>query len=140
MQEPNRNRKPEPSELFFTETESEPELWLITKGVFSLETSLGPATTQNLAVKFDGEICGGVVVKNASDDFPQQKKLEDLLPNFVGSSPPISPKTSPTSLWRSLLEPSLESLKSLKSLESVENGQVLPCFPHFKSNRISRIS
>ena len=28
-------------------------------------------TTQNLVVKFDGEICGGVLVENASDDFPQ---------------------------------------------------------------------
>ena len=34
--------------------------------------------------------------------FPQQKKLDNLLPNFAGSSPPISPKTSPTSLWKSL--------------------------------------
>ena len=64
---------------------------------------VGPATTQNLVVKFDGEICGGVLVENASDDFPQQKKLENLLPNFAGSSPPISPKTSPTSLWKSLV-------------------------------------
>ena len=63
---------------------------------------LGPATTQNLVVKFDGEICGGVLVEYASDDFPQQK-LENLLPNFAGSSPPISPKTSPTSLWKSLV-------------------------------------
>ena len=39
---------------------------------------------------------------NASDDFPQ-KKLENLLPNFAGSSAPISPKTSPTSLWKSLV-------------------------------------
>ena len=38
--------------------------------------NIGPATTQNLVVKFDGEICGGVLVENASDDFPQQKKLE----------------------------------------------------------------
>ena len=53
---------------------------------------LGPATTQNLVVKFDGEICGEVLVENASDDFPQQKKLENLLPNFAGSSPPISPE------------------------------------------------
>ena len=51
---------------------------------------------QNLVVKFDGEICGGVLVENASDDFAPQKKLEKLLPNFAGSSPPISPKTSPT--------------------------------------------
>ena len=60
-------------------------------------------TTQNLVVKFDGEICGGVLVEDASDDFPQQKKLENLLPNFAGSSPPVSPKTSPTSLWKSLV-------------------------------------
>ena len=33
----------------------------------------------------------------------QQKKLENILPNFAGSSPPISPKTSPTSLWKSLV-------------------------------------
>ena len=63
----------------------------------------GPATTQNLVVKFDGEICGGVLVENASDDFSQQEKLENLLPNFAGSSPTISPKTSPTSLWKSLV-------------------------------------
>ena len=31
---------------------------------------VGPATTENLVVKFDGEICGGVLVENASDDFP----------------------------------------------------------------------
>ena len=49
------------------------------------------------------EICGGVLVENASDDFPQQKKLENILPNFAGSSPSISPKTSPTSLWKSLV-------------------------------------
>ena len=67
------------------------------------KTILGPATTQNLVVKFDGEICGGVLAENASADFPQQKKLENLLPNFSGSSPPISPKTSPTSLWKSLV-------------------------------------
>ena len=42
-------------------------------------------------------------MENASDDFPQQKKLENLLPNFAGSSPPISPKTSPISLWKSLV-------------------------------------
>ena len=64
---------------------------------------VGPATTQNLVVKFDGDICGGVLVENASDDFPQQKKLENLLPNFAGISPPILPKTSPTSLWKSLV-------------------------------------
>ena len=64
---------------------------------------VGPATTQNLVVKLDGEICGGVLVENVSDDFPQQKKLEKLLPNFAGSSPPISPKTPPNSLWKSLV-------------------------------------
>ena len=42
-------------------------------------------------------------MENASDDFPQQKNLENILPNFAGSSPPISPKTSPTSLWKSLV-------------------------------------
>ena len=35
--------------------------------------------------------------------FSQQKKLENLLSNFAGSSPPNSPKTSPTSLWKSLV-------------------------------------
>ena len=34
---------------------------------------LGPATTQNLVVKFDGEICGGVLVENAFDDFPSKR-------------------------------------------------------------------
>ena len=67
------------------------------------QPSVGPATTQNLVVKFDGDICGGVLAENASDDFPHQKKLENLLPNFAGSSPPISPKTLPTSLWKSLV-------------------------------------
>ena len=46
------------------------------------DVSVGPATTQNPVVKFDGEICGGVLVENASDDFPQQKKLENLLPEL----------------------------------------------------------
>ena len=54
-------------------------------------------------MKFDGEICGGVLVENASDDFPQQNKLENLLANFAGTSPPIPAKTSPTSLWKSLV-------------------------------------
>ena len=35
--------------------------------------NVGPATTQNLVVKFDGEICGGVLVENASDDFPSKR-------------------------------------------------------------------
>ena len=34
-------------------------------------------------MKFDGEICGGDLVEDASDDFPQQKKLENLCPNFA---------------------------------------------------------
>ena len=34
---------------------------------------VGPATTQNLVVKFDGEICGGVLVENVSDDFPSKR-------------------------------------------------------------------
>ena len=38
------------------------------------QTYLGPATTQNLVVKFDGEICGGVLVENASDDFSPAKE------------------------------------------------------------------
>ena len=36
-------------------------------------TLVGPATTQNLVVKFDGEICGGVLVEYASDDFPRKR-------------------------------------------------------------------
>ena len=67
------------------------------------QTQVGSDTTQNLVVKFDGEICSGVLVENASDDFPRQKKLENLLPNFAGSSPLISPKISPTSLWKSMV-------------------------------------
>ena len=31
------------------------------------------ATTQNLVVKFDGEICGGVLVENAFADFPSKR-------------------------------------------------------------------
>ena len=50
----------------------------------------GPATTQNLAMKFDGEICGGVLGGKCFWRFSHQKKLENLLPNFAGSSPPIS--------------------------------------------------
>ena len=68
-------------------------------------TNVGPTTTQSLVVKFDGEKFAVwiFVGKCFSDDFPQQKKLENLLPNFAGGSPPISPKTSPTSLWKSLV-------------------------------------
>ena len=45
----------------------DPPLLTISSGV------VGPATTQNLVVKFDGEICGGVLVENASDDFPSKR-------------------------------------------------------------------
>ena len=38
-----------------------------------LVPSLGPATTQNVVVKFDGEICGGVLVEDASDYFPSKR-------------------------------------------------------------------
>ena len=34
---------------------------------------LGAATTQNRVVKFDGEVCGGVLVENASDHFPSKR-------------------------------------------------------------------
>ena len=86
---------------------------------------VGPATTQNLVVKFDGEIRGGVLVENVSDNFPQQKKLENLLPNFTGSSPPISPKTSPTSLWKLLvLKKFLEKKgKTLKQKRNPSQGK-----------------
>ena len=47
-----------------------------------LRAFVGPATTQNLVVKLDGEICSGVLAENASDNFPQQKKLESLLPKL----------------------------------------------------------
>ena len=46
-------------------------IWGIAAIVSHFARYLGPATTQNLVVKFDGEICGGVSVENASDDFPQ---------------------------------------------------------------------
>ena len=42
-------------------------------GTQCLPKYVGPATTQNLVVKFDGEICGGVLVENASDDFSSKK-------------------------------------------------------------------
>ena len=35
--------------------------------------NVGPATTQNVVVKFDGEICGGVLVEDASDNFPSKR-------------------------------------------------------------------
>ena len=84
----------------------------------TLAQLLGPATIQNLVVKLDGEICGGVLVENASHDFPRQKKLENLLPNFAGSSPPISPKTSPTSLWKSLVPTILDGGNSALEIGS----------------------
>ena len=34
---------------------------------------VGPATTQNLVVKFDGEICGGVLVENALTILPSKR-------------------------------------------------------------------
>ena len=54
---------------------------------------LGPATTQNLVVKFDGEISGEVLVENASDDFPPAKEARTspsklrrkFATNFAGS-------------------------------------------------------
>ena len=43
-------------------------------GSCSFSDYLGPATTQNLVVKFDGEICSGVLVENASDrTFPSKR-------------------------------------------------------------------
>ena len=44
-----------------------PHVWIL--GV----KDLGPAPPQNLVVKFDGEICGGVLVENASGDFPSKR-------------------------------------------------------------------
>ena len=34
---------------------------------------VGPATTQNLVVKFDGEISSGVLLENACDDFASKR-------------------------------------------------------------------
>ena len=46
----------------------------VSKGVRGTErTFLGPATTQSLVVKFDGEVCGGVLVEDASGDFPSKR-------------------------------------------------------------------
>ena len=55
-------------------------------------------------------------MENASDDFPQQKKLENVLPDFAGSSPPTSPKTSPTSLWKSLVLNNAEKDETMKTM------------------------
>ena len=38
-----------------------------------VEKFTGPATTQNVVVKFDDEICGGVLVEDVSDDFPSKR-------------------------------------------------------------------
>ena len=35
--------------------------------------------------------------------FPGKRSSKNLLPNFAGSSPPSSPKTSSTSLWKSMV-------------------------------------
>ena len=48
---------------------------------------IGPATSQNLVVKFDGEICGGVLVENASDDFTSKRSSKisfQTSPEFSG--------------------------------------------------------
>ena len=102
---------------------------------------LGPATTQNLVVKFDGEICGGVLVEHASDDFPQQKKLENLLPNFAGSSPPILPKTSPTSLWKSLVQAAWKDCITIGQRprnQRKPSRTVLPKLPSSKDGSLRR--
>ena len=49
-----------------------PKGWL-QKLVWRFLQNLGPATTQNLVVKFDGEIYGRVLVENASDNFPSKR-------------------------------------------------------------------
>ena len=74
-------------------------------------------------------------MENVSDDFPQQKKLENLLPNFAGSSPPISPKTSPTSLWKSLVLTILVNSKQVTQVAKAHDffdlckvGQTTPNF------------
>ena len=42
-------------------------------------------------------------MENASDDFPSKRSPKISFSGFAGSSPPISPKTSPTTLWKSLV-------------------------------------
>ena len=73
-------------------------------------------------------------MENVSDDFLQQKKLENLLPNFAGSSPPISLKTSPTSLWKSLVLTNFDVFDLApfhwplwRSTESLETGSRAAC-------------
>ena len=94
-------------------------------------------------MKFDGEICGGVLVENASDDFPQQKKLANLLPNFAGSSQPISPKTIAnftleiaeprTTVWKArFTEPWLSIVLNPRRPRRVNNFR-----PHFQTNILS---
>ena len=53
-------------------TETSPKVGIF--GDFSADPQkVGPATTQNLVVKFDGEIWGGFLVENASDNFPTKE-------------------------------------------------------------------
>ena len=68
-------------------------------------------------------------MENASDNFPQQKVLENLLPNFAGSSPPILPKTSPTSLWKLLV---------LFFRHARSENTPTCCLPMFKEGREKR--
>ena len=63
--------------------------------------------------------------------FSQQKKLENLLPNFAGNSPPISPKTSPTSLWKSLVLTSPDAKIRKNHEKSTKIGGYRKCFVIF---------
>ena len=55
--------------------------------------------------------------------FPSKRSSENLLPNFAGSSPPILSKTSPSSLWKSLVLPKTGySLQNLPPLSAVPLG------------------
>ena len=92
------------------------------------QNSLRPGTAGDASFFRSGS---GVLVENASDDFPQQKKLENLLPNVAGSSLPISPKTSPTSLWKSpvlirlgILEKSTQELRNARPTTGVQNPEL----------------
>ena len=67
----NKNRKKTKNKKKKEYRERERERNSGSRGAKSpLQKSPGPATTQNVVVKFDGEICGGVLLENASDDFP----------------------------------------------------------------------
>ena len=81
---------------------------------------LGPATTQNLVVKLMVKFAVEFWWKMLLTIFPSKRSSKNLLPNFAGSSPPISPKTSPTSLWKSLV------------LKFPRGSEDLPHFPHFR--------